>query len=112
MELAIFRLVQESLTNIHRHSESKTAVIRIAREGGFIYAEVQDRGKGMSQDRFAEVQAQAVGLGIRGMKERVRQSRGELTIDSNALGTKVSAIFPVSAPESREKEKTAGHGAT
>ncbi len=112
MELAIFRLVQESLTNIHRHSESKTAVIRIAREGGFIYAEVQDRGKGMSQDRFAEVQAQAVGLGIRGMKERVRQSRGELTIDSNALGTKVSAIFPVSAPESREKKKTAGHGAT
>jgi PAS domain S-box-containing protein len=112
MELAIFRLVQESLTNIHRHSESKTAVIRIARQGDNIHAEVQDRGKGMSQDRFAEVQAQAVGLGIRGMKERVRQSHGELTIDSNTLGTKVTAIFPVSAPEAREKEKTAQHGAT
>ena len=111
MELAIFRLVQESLTNIHRHSESKTAAIRIARQGDNIYAEVQDRGKGMSQDRFAEVQSQAVGLGIRGMKERVRQSHDELTIDSNALGTKVTAIFPVSAPELREKEKTARHDA-
>jgi PAS domain S-box-containing protein len=111
MELAIFRLVQESLTNIHRHSESKTAVIRIAREGDKIFAEVQDRGKGMSQDRFAEVQTQAVGLGIRGMKERVRQSHGELTIYSNALGTKVTAIFPVSAPELREQEKAARHGA-
>jgi PAS domain S-box-containing protein len=111
MELAIFRLVQESLTNIHRHSESKTAAIRIARQGDNIYAEVQDRGKGMSQDRFAEVQSQAVGLGIRGMKERVRQSHGELTIDSNALGTKVTAIFPVSAPELRNQEKAARHGA-
>ncbi|MGB8659059.1 MAG: PAS domain S-box protein, partial [Candidatus Acidiferrum sp.] len=83
MELAIFRLVQESLTNIHRHSGSKTAVIRVAREGDKIYAEVQDRGTGMSQERFAEVQSQTVGVGIRGMKERVRQLCGELTIDSN-----------------------------
>ena len=112
MELAIFRLVQESLTNIHRHSESKTAVIRIAREGDKIYAEVQDRGKGMSKERFAEVQTQAVGLGIRGMKERVRQSQGELIIDSNALGTKITAIFPVRTPAPKEKGKTSRQGAT
>ena len=112
MELAIFRLVQESLTNIHRHSGSKTAVIRIAREGDKIYAEVQDRGKGMSQERFAEVQSQAVGVGIRGMKERVRQCHGELIIDSNALGTKITAIFPVSAPAVKERGMTARHGAT
>jgi PAS domain S-box-containing protein len=112
MELAIFRLVQESLTNIHRHSGSKTAVIRIAREGDKIYAEVQDRGKGMSLERFAEVQSQAVGVGIRGMKERVRQCHGELIIDSNALGTKITAIFPVSTPVVKELGMIARHGVT
>ena len=97
VELAIFRLVQECLTNIHRHSGSKTAVIRIRRESDKIYAEVQDQGKGMSPERFAEVQSQGagVGVGIRGMRERVRQAHGELTVDSNALGTRITAIFPV-----------------
>jgi PAS domain S-box-containing protein len=93
-ELAIFRLVQECLTNIHRHSGSKTAAIRIARDSDKIYAEVQDHGKGISQERLAGIQSQGVGVGIRGMRERVRQSHGELTIDSNALGTKVTAVFP------------------
>ena len=103
VELAIFRLVQECLTNIHRHSGSKTAVIRIAREADKIYAEVQDRGKGMSPERFAEVQSQGlgVGVGIRGMRERVRQSQGELIVDSNALGTKITAIFPYPSGEYR-----------
>ena len=83
MELAIFCRVQECLTNIHRHSGSKTAVIRIACEPDKIYAEVQDHGKGMSQERLAEVQSQAVGVGvgIRGMRERVRRSHGGLTVD-------------------------------
>ncbi len=94
VELAIFRLVQECLTNIHRHSGSKTAAIRIAREPDKIYAEVQDHGKGISQERLAEVQFQGAGVGIRGMRERVRQSQGELIIDSNPLGTKITAIFP------------------
>ena len=105
MELAIFRLVQECLTNIHRHSGSKTAIIRIGREAGRIYAEVQDHGKGMSQDRFAEVQSQGVGVGIRGMRERVRQSHGELTVDSNALGTKITAIFPAETAAAKENAK-------
>ena len=102
MELAIFRLVQESLTNIHRHSGSKTAVIRVARQDDKICAEVQDHGRGMSPERFAEVQSQMVGVGIRGMKERVHQSHGELTIDSNALGTKITAIFRVATPVMKE----------
>jgi len=100
MELAIFRLVQECLTNIHRHSGSKTAVIRIARENDKIHAEVRDQGKGMSQERLAEIQSQGVGVGIRGMRERVRQAQGELSVDSNALGTKITAIFPIKSPAS------------
>jgi len=110
VELAIFRLVQECLTNIHRHSGSKTAAIRIAREPDEILVEVQDHGKGMSQERLAEVQSQGVGVGIRGMRERVRQSHGELTIDSNALGTKITAIFPVKTPAAKEQSAISRHG--
>jgi len=110
LELTIFRLVQECLTNIHRHSGSKTAAIRIACEPDKIYVEVQDHGKGMSQERFAEVQSQGVGVGIRGMRERVRQSHGELTIDSNALGTKVTAIFPAKTPAATEPGTISRHG--
>jgi PAS domain S-box-containing protein len=102
VELAIFRLVQECLTNIHRHSGSKTAVIRIARQLDKIHAEVQDHGKGISQERLAQIQFQGIGLGIRGMRERVRQSHGELTIDSNALGTKITATFPTNTSASTE----------
>jgi len=110
VELAIFRLVQECLTNIHRHSGSKTAVIRIAHEADKIYAEVQDHGKGISQERLAEVQSKGAGVGIRGMRERVRQSHGELTVDSNALGTKITAIFPAGAPEAKEPGTLSRHG--
>jgi PAS domain S-box-containing protein len=102
VELAIFRLVQECLTNIHRHSGSKTAAIRIAREPDKVYAEVQDHGKGMSQQRLAEIQSQGFGVGIRGMRERVLQCHGELTVDSNALGTKIAAIFPAKTPATKE----------
>jgi PAS domain S-box-containing protein len=95
IELAVFRLVQECLTNIHRHSGSKTAVIRVTREPNEIHVQVQDHGKGISRERLAQIQSQGVGVGLRGMRERVRQCHGELTIDSNALGTKISAVFPV-----------------
>jgi signal transduction histidine kinase len=49
----------------------------------------------MSQERLEQVQPRGVGLGLRGMRERVRQSQGELIIDSNQLGTKITASFPV-----------------
>jgi two-component system NarL family sensor kinase len=110
VELAIFRLVQECLTNIHRHSGSKTAVIRIARESDKIHAEVQDQGRGISQQRLAEIQPQGVGVGIRGMRERVRQSHGELIVDSNALGTKVTAIFPTETPATKAPGTLSRHG--
>ena len=109
MELAIFRLVQECLTNIHRHSGSKTAVIRIIREADKICAQVQDHGKGMSQERLAEIQSQGVGVGIRGMLERVRHAHGELRVESNALGTKITAVFPIKNPAAKEQNTLSRH---
>jgi len=95
MELAIFRLVQECLTNVHRHSESKNAAIRITRGAESISVEVKDEGKGMSPERLTEIQSQGSGVGIRGMCERLRQFRGDLVIESGSSGTRISAALPV-----------------
>jgi PAS domain S-box-containing protein len=95
MELVIFRLVQECLTNIHRHSGSKTALIRVERQENAVRVEVEDQGRGMSLERLAAIQSQGTGVGIRGMRERVRHLHGELVIESNGHGTKVYATLPV-----------------
>jgi PAS domain S-box-containing protein len=103
VELVIFRLVQEGLTNIHRHSGSKTAVIRVARKGDCISVEVQDQGKGISRKRLAEIQSQGAGVGITGMRERIRQFGGELTIDSNALGTTIRTTLLANTPPAKKR---------
>ena len=95
MELAIFRLVQECLTNIYRHSGSKIAVIRIGREGESIRIQVQDHGKGISPERLLEIQSHGAGVGIMGIRERIRQFRGEMKIESNGSGTSVIVSIPM-----------------
>jgi PAS domain S-box-containing protein len=95
LELAIFRLVQECLTNIYRHSGSKTAHIRVAREGESIRTEVQDHGKGMSPERLLEIKSHGAGVGIRGIRERIRQFHGEMKIESNGSGTSVIVSIPM-----------------
>jgi PAS domain S-box-containing protein len=95
MELLIFRLVQESLTNIHRHSGSKTALIQLEREENNILVKVEDNGSGMSPERLAQIQSQGTGVGIRGMRERVRHFHGDLVVDSDSLGTRVCARLPL-----------------
>jgi PAS domain S-box-containing protein len=95
MELAIFRLVQECLTNIHRHSGSKTALIRLVREGESVRTEVQDHGKGISPERLSEIRSHGSGVGIRGIRERIRQFHGEMKIESNGSGTSVIVSIPM-----------------
>jgi signal transduction histidine kinase len=95
MELAIFRVVQECLTNIHRHAESKTACIRVAREKANVCIEVRHKGKGISPQRLAEIRTQGSGVGIGGMRERLRRFRGAMKIESNGSGTVVSATIPI-----------------
>ncbi len=95
MELVMFRLVQESLTNIHRHSGSKRAFIRIQRLGDTVCLEVEDQGKGMSSEKLSSIQSQGSGVGIRGMRERVRHFGGHLQIHSHEGGTKLIFQLPV-----------------
>jgi two-component system NarL family sensor kinase len=100
IELTVFRLVQECLTNIHRHSGSKTATIKIVRQDERIDVEVQDRGRAIPQERLADIQMHGGGVGIRGMRERLRHFRGELDIESNTLGTTVHATLPLDSNHS------------
>jgi signal transduction histidine kinase len=95
MELAIFRMVQECLTNIHRHAESKIAHIRVVRDDACISIEVRDEGKGISPERLAEIQSRGSGVGIGGIRERLRQFHGEMKIESNGSGTRVVARVPM-----------------
>jgi PAS domain S-box-containing protein len=95
MELVMFRLVQECLTNIHRHSGSKSAAIRMARDDESVSLEVRDAGTGMSAEKLSEIQSQSPGVGIRGMRERVRQFQGQMNIESNQAGTTIFFEFPI-----------------
>ena len=97
MELVIFRIVQESLTNVHRHSGSKSASIRVAREADKIVVEIQDQGRGMPPEKLAQIQSQGSGVGISGMRERLRHFGGELIVESNGTGTKIVATLPSKA---------------
>jgi PAS domain S-box-containing protein len=107
MELAVFRLVQESLTNIHRHSGSKRAMIEIFRTPEQVLVEVRDEGKGISCEKLAEIQSRGAGFGIRGMRERARQFNGEMTIESDGHGTLFRVTIPVAKKEAViEEHKT------
>lgn len=75
VELALFRLVPECLTNIHRHSGSKTAIIRLRRDGDKLRVDVQDYGKGIPPEQLTAIQSHISGVGIRGMRERFASVR-------------------------------------
>jgi len=99
-EIALFRVVQECLTNIHRHSGSPKAAIHISRNDGRVHLEVKDEGSGMPLDKQVALNSTAaLGVGVRGMRERLRQLGGSLEIQSNGKGTIVTAILPVDHPK-------------
>lgn len=99
MELTIFRVVQECLTNVHRHSGSKVAHIKLAREGANVVVEVRDEGRGMSPDNLARMREKSSGLGLRGIRERVRTFAGDVRIESQVgVGTTIFVTLPQSGP--------------
>lgn len=101
LETAVFRMVQECLTNIHRHAESPTAKVRIARSARHVTVEVTDHGKGIPAEKQEELAATgAPGVGIRGMRERLRQLGGTLEIHSDGNGTLITARLPLTRPAS------------
>ena len=109
IELALFRVLQESLTNVHRHSSSATADISLFMVDGAAVLEVRDQGKGLKTQNFeksGEDWVGALGVGLRGMTERIRQVGGSLDIVSAADGTTIAATVPIPEREESEAESS------
>jgi signal transduction histidine kinase len=96
VEIAVFRVVQESLTNVHHHSGSKTASVRVGRSPSEVVVEVRDQGKGIPPEvTLAGKDAIPRGVGISGMRERARQLGGTISIDSDHNGSVIRATLPL-----------------
>jgi signal transduction histidine kinase len=99
LELTVFRVIQECLTNIHRHSGSKTAHISIVRDDANVVVQVRDNGRGIAAEKLSKIQAKGVGVGLRGIFERVRQFAGQVHIKSQeGRGTTVVVSLPLAGP--------------
>ena len=100
-ETALFRIVQESLTNIRRHSGSQTATIQLTRDNDSVTLLIQDSGHGFREPPAAGQLPALInlGVGVTGMRERLRQLGGQLHIESSATGTTVRAVVPVTGEQ-------------
>ena len=90
-EIVIFRIIQEGLANVHRHSGSATANIKLRYSGQNVILEITDQGRGLQLDSEGKTK---YGVGIKSMQERLRPFRGTLEVTSSASGTKLTAILP------------------
>ena len=101
LEITLFRVVQEALTNVHRHSGSRRAEVRLFEEPGALVLEVCDHGSGMPPEILERVRRRGAiaGVGIAGMRERVAQLGGELAIESDREGSLIRVTFPLDSED-------------
>jgi len=99
IETTLFRVVQQSLANVHRHSGSATAMIRIRVDQGWLRVEIRDEGRGISSELLAGFRSgtRLLGVGLAGMRERVRDMGGSFEIDSSEKGASIQVALPLSA---------------
>jgi signal transduction histidine kinase len=100
LELGLFRVLQESLTNIHRHSKSAKAEVTLNLLPDRVVFQVKDYGRGVPQEllKTFRTKGTSFGVGLTGMRERVRELGGRLEIQSNLSGTQISATIPLALP--------------
>ena len=106
LETAIFRIVQEALTNVFRHAEAQRAWITLAQKEGKTFVSVRDDGKGI-EDKVAELQPGSLGIGIGGIKQRAKELGGELRIVNTKPGTLIEVVIPSSGSVFQEAMLTA-----
>ena len=107
-ETALFRVLQEALTNVHRHSRSPSVEVRLMKEPSAITLTIEDHGVGMPPEtlrRFRE-NGTSVGVGLAGMRERIKELSGTLNIESSSGGTFLKVAIPI---PNRHREKSASN---
>lgn len=108
IELAFFRALQESLTNVHRYSGASAVDIKVAVDGEDVSLTVRDYGRGIPAEiiRNFRDQGSGVGIGLSGMRERMKELGGRLELSSNGGGTTVCARVPMSKPHTQLARST------
>ena len=98
-EIALFRVLQESLTNVHRHSQSSSAEIRLEMDAEWVTLRIHDHGRGIAADvlRKMRMDGTHTGVGLAGMRERIRELGGRFEIHSTPAGTTIEVFIPVTA---------------
>jgi signal transduction histidine kinase len=105
VETAVFRIIQEALTNVFRHSGAHSAWVTVINEGGLVTSRVRDDGKGIS-DRIAAFRPDSLGIGIAGMRQRVKEFAGELRLSNSGSGCILEAIIPITSAPQRSRAST------
>lgn len=101
VEIALFRVLQESLTNVHRHSQARSAEIKVEVDAEEITMEVSDHGRGMPEHVLQQLRGDGtkLGVGLAGMRERIHELGGTFDVSSGTNGTTVRAVVPLSIRE-------------
>ena len=95
-EIALFRVLQESLTNVHRHAQSSSAEIRLEMDAEWVTLRIRDHGRGIEPELLGKMRRDGThtGVGLAGMRERIRELGGRLEIHSDPSGTTIQAFVP------------------
>ena len=97
LELVLFRILQESLTNVHRYAQSRSVDVEVNWDAEEVTLQVRDRGKGISPELLERFKAtgEGAGIGLSSMRERIKELDGRFEIESSARGTTIRAVIPV-----------------
>lgn len=108
VEIALFRVLQESLTNVYRHAAAKTVDVRIVCRDGRVLLRVTDDGKGVPEEVLSKFRSGAApGIGLAGMRERLAEFGGEIRVEASSRGSVVEAVIPTNACAIRQENAAA-----
>jgi len=98
LEMAVFKIVQESLTNVFRHAEAKQAVVKLQERAGSVTVSIVDNGKGIGNGSH-ELHPNSYGIGVMGIKQRVEEFKGRVVLRDTGAGTSVEVEIPMPNPQ-------------
>jgi signal transduction histidine kinase len=111
IEIALFRVLQETLTNVYRHAAAQAVDVRIMCQDGHVHLTVSDNGKGIPEETLAKFRdGAALGIGLAGMRERLAEFGGQINVESSSAGSEVEAVIPTGVFERKTTVPANGDG--